>query len=157
MSSGLALIIVLIVFLPIVVLTIHAMSSGVEHWSNLLRYVLPTATKNTLILLMGVAIVVSIVGTTTSWLVTAFYFPTRKLLVWALLLPLSLPAYIMAFAYVDLLHPLGPIQGFIRDLLGYSSPREFRLPDARSMWGAILVMSVSTRSLCLFHHACDVY
>ena len=142
-SSGLALIIVLIVFLPIAALAVQAMSSGVEHWSNLLRYVLPTATKNTLILLFGVAIIVSIVGTTTSWLVTAFSFPTRKLLVWALLLPLSLPAYIMAFAYVDLLHPLGPIQGFIRELLGYSSPREFRLPDARAMWGAILVMSMS--------------
>lgn len=142
-SSGLALVFVLIVFLPIAALAVHSMSSGVEHWSNLLRYVLPTATKNTLILLVGVAIVVSLVGTTTSWLVTAFYFPTRKVLIWALLLPLSLPAYIMAFAYVDLLHPLGPIQGFIRDLLGYTSPRDFRLPDARSMWGAILVMSMS--------------
>ena len=142
-GSSLALIFVFIVFLPIAALAVHSMSSGVDHWSNLMRYVLPAATKNTLILLLGVAVVVSIVGTTTSWLVTAFYFPTRKVLVWALLLPLSLPAYIMAFAYVDLLHPLGPIQGFIRELLGYTSPREFRLPDARSMWGAILVMSMS--------------
>lgn len=143
MGSVLALLFVLVVFLPIAALAVHAMSSGVDHWSNLLRYVLPVATKNTLILLCGVALVVSIVGTTTSWLVTAFQFPTRNILVWALLLPLSLPAYIMAFAYVDLLHPLGPIQGFIRELLGYSSPRQFRLPDARSMWGAILVMSMS--------------
>lgn len=142
-SSGLALVFVLVVFLPIAALAVHSMSSGVDHWSNLLRYVLPVATKNTIVLLLGVAVVVSIVGTTTSWLVTAFYFPTRKILVWALLLPLSLPAYIMAFAYVDLLHPLGPIQGLIRELLGYTSPREFRLPDARSMGGAILVMSMS--------------
>ena len=142
-SSSLALVFVMIVFLPIAALAMHSMSSGVDHWSNLLRYVLPTATKNTLILLAGVAIVVSLIGTTTSWLVTAFHFPTRKILIWALLLPLSLPAYIMAFAYVDLLHPLGPIQGFIRDLLGYSSPRDFRLPDARSMWGGVLVMSMS--------------
>ncbi|KGF32389.1 MULTISPECIES: ABC transporter permease [Oligella] len=143
MGSILALLFVLIVFLPIAALAVHAISSGVDHWANLWRYVLPAATKNTLILLGGVALVVSIVGTTTSWLVTAFHFPTRNILVWALLLPLSLPAYIMAFAYVDLLHPLGPIQGFIRDLLGYSSPRQFRLPDARSMWGGILVMSMS--------------
>lgn len=143
MGSILALLFVLIVFLPIAALAVHAISSGVDHWANLWRYVLPAATKNTLILLSGVALVVSIVGTTTSWLVTAFQFPTRNILVWALLLPLSLPAYIMAFAYVDLLHPLGPIQGFIRDLLGYSSPRQFRLPDARSMWGGILVMSMS--------------
>ncbi|SUA60631.1 Sulfate transport system permease protein CysW [Oligella urethralis] len=143
MGSILALLFVLIVFLPIAALAVHAISSGVDHWANLWRYVLPAATKNTLILLSGVALVVSIVGTTTSWLVTAFHFPTRNILVWAILLPLSLPAYIMAFAYVDLLHPLGPIQGFIRDLLGYSSPRQFRLPDARSMWGGILVMSMS--------------
>ncbi len=51
-----------------------------------------------------------------------------------------MPTYIMAYAYLDILHPLGPVQGAVRWLLGYSSPREFRLPDIRSMTGCILLL-----------------
>ena len=59
---------------------------------------------------------------------------------WALLLPLAMPTYIVAFAYLDLLHPIGPVQGAIRWALGFDSPRQFRLPDLRSMPGAIFVL-----------------
>ncbi|HEX7990724.1 MAG TPA: iron ABC transporter permease, partial [Stenotrophomonas sp.] len=75
-----------------------------------------------------------------AWLGTAFAFPGRKLLSWALLLPLAVPTYIAAFAYLDVLHPLGPVQGLIRDLLGYDSPREFRLPDIRHLGGCIVLL-----------------
>jgi len=50
------------------------------------------------------------------------------------------PTYIIAFAYLDLWHPIGPIQTVIRALLGYDSPRQFRLPDLRSIYGAIFVL-----------------
>jgi iron(III) transport system permease protein len=72
--------------------------------------------------------------------VTACDFPGRRWLHWALLLPLAMPAYIVAFAYLDLLHPIGPVQGALRWLLGYDSPRQWRLPDLRSMGGAIFVL-----------------
>ncbi len=62
------------------------------------------------------------------------------MLSWALLLPLAVPTYIVAFAYLDILHPIGPIQTWLRELLGYSSPREFRLPDLRSLPGAIFLL-----------------
>jgi iron(III) transport system permease protein len=84
--------------------------------------------------------VVAMLGTGAAWLVTAFQFPGRKVLVWALLLPLAVPTYVVAYSYLDLLHPIGPIQSMIRTALGYSSPREFRLPDIRSMFGAILIL-----------------
>jgi iron(III) transport system permease protein len=51
-----------------------------------------------------------------------------------------MPAYIVAFAYLDLLHPIGPVQGALRWLLGYDSPRQWRSPDLRSMGGAIFVL-----------------
>ncbi|AHV91093.1 binding--dependent transport system inner membrane component family protein [Bordetella holmesii ATCC 51541] len=70
----------------------------------------------------------------------AYDFPSRNILVWALLLPLAVPTYIIAFAYLDLLHPIGPVQSVIRALLGYDSPRQFRLPDLRSLGGAIFVL-----------------
>ncbi|MBW7441669.1 iron ABC transporter permease, partial [Escherichia coli] len=69
-----------------------------------------------------------------------YEFPSRRALTWALLLPLAVPTYIIAFAYLDLLHPIGPIQSAIRALLGYDSPRQFRLPDLRSIYGAIFVL-----------------
>ena len=71
---------------------------------------------------------------------TAYDFPTRRVLTWARLLPPAVPTYIIAFAYLDLLHPIGPIQTAIRTLLGYDSPRQFRLPDLRSIYGAIFVL-----------------
>jgi iron(III) transport system permease protein len=92
------------------------------------------------VLLLGVGVVVMMLGTGAAWLVTAFQFPGRKILVWALLLPLAVPTYVVAYSYLDLLHPIGPLQSLIRTVLGYSSPREFRLPDTRSMFGAILIL-----------------
>ncbi|WP_413762800.1 ABC transporter permease [Variovorax sp. Varisp41] len=115
-------------------------AQGFAHWQSLFAHVLPQATLNTAMLLAGVGLLVLIVGTGCAWLVTACDFPGRRVLHWALLLPLAMPTYIVAFAYLDLLHPIGPVQGAIRWLLGYDSPRQFRLPDLRSMGGAVFVL-----------------
>lgn len=95
---------------------------------------------NTLLLLAGVGVLVTCLGTGSAWLVTAYKFPTQRILSWALLLPLAVPTYIVAFAYLDILHPIGPVQSLIRDVLGYDSPRQFRLPDLRSLPGAIFLL-----------------
>jgi iron(III) transport system permease protein len=114
--------------------------SGFAHWAHLAAHVLPQAALNTAVLLAGVGVLVLVIGTGCAWLVTACDFPGRRMLHWALLLPLAMPTYIVAFAYLDLLHPIGPVQGAIRWALGYDSPRQFRLPDLRSMPGAIFVL-----------------
>lgn len=142
-KKSLAWLIVLSVIAPILTLLIQALSGDFSHWESLIRYVLPYSLSNTLILLLGVTCLVGAIGTGAAWLTSAYQFPSRNILIWALLLPLAIPTYIMAFAYLDLLHPLGPIQSFIRELLGYSSPRQFRLPDLRGMPGAIFVMSMA--------------
>lgn len=138
--KGLAWFFTLCVIAPVATLLFLSSTGSLEHWHDLLNYVIPQATSNTLILLLGVAVVVGLLGTGSAWLTSAFDFPSRKILMWALLLPLAVPTYIMAFAYLDLMHPLGPIQGAIRELLGYTSPRQFRLSDVRSMPGAILIL-----------------
>uniref|UniRef100_C5CUA3 Binding-protein-dependent transport systems inner membrane component n=1 Tax=Variovorax paradoxus (strain S110) TaxID=543728 RepID=C5CUA3_VARPS len=128
------------VLAPVLMLAWLAFGSGVAHWGPLFAHVLPQAALNTALLLMGVGALVLLIGTGCAWLVTACDFPGRGVLNWALLLPLAMPTYIVAFAYLDLLHPIGPVQGAIRWALGFDSPRQFRLPDLRSMPGAIFVL-----------------
>lgn len=129
-----------LVVLPVWVLAGHALMADSSHWAHLASYVLPQALLNTLLLLLGVGVVCAALGTGSAWLVTAYDFPGRSVLTWALLLPLAVPTYIVAFAYLDLMHPIGPVQTFLRAVLGYDSPRQFRLPDLRSLQGAIFVL-----------------
>ncbi|RYF57928.1 MAG: iron ABC transporter permease, partial [Comamonadaceae bacterium] len=137
-----ALGIALCVLAPVLNLLWTAAGGSLAHWGHLARFVLPAALQNTLALLAGVGVVVVLIGTACAWLVTAYEFPGRRMLTWALLLPLAVPTYIMAFAYLDLLHPIGPIQTAIRTVLGYDSPRQFRLGDLRSIWGAIFLLGM---------------
>ncbi|MDN7943767.1 iron ABC transporter permease [Burkholderia multivorans] len=125
---------------PLAALVAAAFDADLAHWRHLAAFVLPQVLANTLLLLAGVGAIVSIVGTGCAWLVTAYDFPGRRTLTWALLLPLAVPTYIVAFAYLDLLHPIGPVQSAIRWLLGFDSPRQFRLPDLRSLPGAVFVL-----------------
>ncbi|MBT2300294.1 iron ABC transporter permease [Variovorax paradoxus] len=128
------------VLAPVLSLAWLALGSGLQHWAHLAEHVLPQAALNTAMLLAGVGVLVLVIGTGCAWLVTACDFPGRRVLHWALLLPLAMPTYIVAFAYLDLLHPIGPVQGAIRWALGFDNPRQFRLPDLRSMPGAIFVL-----------------
>ena len=130
-----------VVVLPVAALLWTALQGGQEGlWSHVTRYVLPNAARNTVLLMLGVGALVVAIGTGAAWLVTAWDFPGRRTVAWALLLPLAVPTYIVAFAYLDLLHPLGPLQGLVRGVLGYSSPREFRLPDIRGLAGCIVLL-----------------
>lgn len=135
-----AILIAALVATPILALLWQALQGSSGLWPHLLAYVLPQAFLQTGMLLVGVGILVTILGTSTAWLVTAYDFPGRRLLEWALLLPLAVPTYIIAYAYLDLLHPIGWVQTTIRAALGYTSPRDLRLPDIRSMAGCIVLL-----------------
>uniref|UniRef100_UPI00403F994F ABC transporter permease n=1 Tax=Devosia sp. XK-2 TaxID=3126689 RepID=UPI00403F994F len=142
---------------PIAAIATTAMADTGSLWNHVVRYVLPQSTWNTLVLLAGSGLIATMVGTGAAWIVSAYDFRGRGVLEWALLLPLAVPTYIMAYAYLDILNPLGPVQGALRWVLGYSSPRQFRLPDMRTMWGAIVVFGfvlypyvyLSTRAMFL--------
>lgn len=150
-----------LVLAPIVALASTALQGSEDLWQHLLAYVLPTSARDTLVLLVGVGTLAAAIGTTTAWLVTAYDFPGRRVLTWALLLPLAVPTYIIAYAYLDLLHPVGIVQTFIRSLIGVESPRDFRLPDVRSMTGCILLLGfalypyvyLATRAMFLMQSA----
>jgi len=136
---ALAWAIALAVLLPLLALAALAARGSGAIWLHLRDHVLPQAALETTGLLLGAGLIVTMVGTGTAWLVTAYDFPARRLLAWALALPLAAPGYIVAYAYLDLLHPIGPVQTALRGLLGVARPADLILPDIRSLGGAILL------------------
>ncbi len=104
--------------------------------AHLANTVLPGYVINTLVLIVGVGVGVLIVGTATAWLVTMCQFPGRRFFEWALIIPLAIPAYILAYAYTDLLSHPGFVQSTLRDLTGWG-PRDYWFPNIRSLGGAI--------------------
>lgn len=131
-----------LVLLPVLSIVGYASQGSGDLWPHLCTYVLPQAFLDTFLLLTGVGILVIGLGTGSAWLVTTYEFRGRGLLSIALLLPLAVPTYIVAFAYVDLWHPISPIQVGLRDLLGISNPRDLRLPEIRSLGGCILLLGL---------------
>ena len=102
--------------------------------------VLPDYALTTLGLCLMVAVGVTVLGLATAALVTLFDFPGRGVFEWLLLLPLAMPAYVVAYAYTDFLQFSGPLQVALRETLGLQG----RLwPDVRSVWGAALVFTLS--------------
>jgi iron(III) transport system permease protein len=109
-------------------------------WSHLVSTVLPEYIWNTLWLTLLVAAGVIFFGVTAAWLVTAYRFPGQRLLEWALILPLAMPAYVMAYAYTDWLQAAGPVQTLLRDLTGWKV-RDYWFPEIRSLPGAAAMLS----------------
>jgi iron(III) transport system permease protein len=131
----------LAVLLPLVALAAIAAEGSGDLWPHLLAYVLPSALTQTFLLLIGVGLLSCLFAIPCAWLVANCDFPGRGLFEWALLMPLAVPGYIVAYSYLDVLHPLGPVQEALRALLGIASPRDFRLPDVRSIGGCVFVLS----------------
>ena len=102
--------------------------------------VLPDYALTTLALCLAVALGVTALGSLTACAVTLFDFPGRRTFEWALLLPLAMPAYVVAFAYTDFLQFSGPLQSGLRELTGWQGRL---LPDVQSLWGAMLVFTVA--------------
>ncbi|WP_328703005.1 ABC transporter permease [Arenibaculum pallidiluteum] len=136
-----ALAIAALVTLPVLVVlgTLFAPSGGM--WSHLASTVLWRYVANTALLVAGVGLGTLVIGTGTAWLVTMCRFPGSRMLEWALLLPMAVPAYVMAYTYTDLLQFVGPVQTGLRALFGWSR-QDYWFPNIRSLGGAVAVMSL---------------
>ena len=102
--------------------------------------VLPDYVGTSLLLCVLVGLGVISIGTVSAVAVTLFDFPMRRSLEWALLLPLAMPAYVVAYAYTDYLQFSGPLQNGIRATFGLEG-RVF--PEVRNMWGAACVLTLA--------------
>ena len=103
--------------------------------------VIPRAALETGALVLLVMAGVIVLGTTSAWLVAAHDFPGRRIFEWALLLPLAMPGYIVAYAYTDFLQFSGPVQGALRDAFGWQRG-DYWFPEIRSLPGAAFVFAV---------------
>ena len=121
-----------------VVMNIFLPSDGT--WQHLAETVLPHYVANTIWLALCVGFGVLVIGTSTAWLVTMCRFPGRRVFEWALILPLAVPAYVMAYAYTDFLQFVGPVQSLLREVTGWG-PRDYWFPQIRSLGGAIAMLT----------------
>ena len=132
-----ALLVAVLVAAPIVSVWVNLFAGGTgDTWAHLAATVLPEYLANTLWLCVGVGIGVILVGVSTAWLVTMHDFAGRRWFEWSLVLPLAVPAYVMAYTYTDLLQSVGPLQTALREQFGWQ-PGGYWFPDVRSLGGAI--------------------
>lgn len=132
----------LLVLAPVAALIAIALGADDNIWPHVLTLVLPRAFVETIGLLLGVGVTVAVIGVLTAWLTATCRFPGQSVLDWALLLPLAIPTYIVAYCYVDILDSFGPVQSGLRRLFGFASRQDYWFPEIRSLPGAIFVMSL---------------
>ena len=137
----LSLVMTLLMTTPIWVLVSFIFEPTNDNWTHLADTLLPEYIINSLWLMFGVTIGTLILGVPTAWLISQYQFTGRAILQWALLLPLALPAYIIAYTYTGVLEFEGPIQGYLRTLFPVASINNW-FPEIRSLGGAVLMFSL---------------
>jgi len=137
----LTLLVAALVGLPVITVLAHVLVPSAEVWSHLAGTVLPRYLLNTAGLMVGVGVGTLVIGVGTAWLVVMCRFPGRRLFEWALLLPLAVPTYVIAYAYTDFLQFAGPVQTWLRDVFDWGRA-DYWFPNVRSLGGAIVLMSL---------------
>ncbi len=137
--AGLIVALAALIASPIAVVVLSLIEPQGEVWAHLAATTLPRLMANTAWLVLGVGAGTALIGIATAWLVTMCRFPGSRAFETALLLPLAMPAYIIAYAYADLLQFAGPVQSGLRALFGWQRG-DYWFPDIQSLPGAILML-----------------
>lgn len=132
-------VVALLAGLPVASVGLNLFAGGTSAtWTHLAHTVLPEYILNSLWLCLGVGCGVGVVGVATAWLTAMHDFPGRRFFDWAMVLPLAMPAYVMAYVYTDFLQFVGPVQTALRETFGWEHG-DYWFPDIRSLPGAILM------------------
>ncbi|WP_085441228.1 ABC transporter permease [Magnetofaba australis] len=131
----------LLMSLPTLVVAGHLLLPSGAVWAHLADTVLADYVSNSLILMLLVAAGTLLLGVSAAWLTAMCAFPGRGVFEWALLLPLAMPAYIIAYTYTGMLEFSGPLQTAIRDLTGWGYG-DYWFPEIRSLGGAGLMLTL---------------
>ena len=143
-SSYLKLLCIAIIFLllsPIISIIFSSFENTFSLWEHLFQTRLKFYLYNTFILMLGVGFTTFFIGVSLAWLICKYDFFMRNVIEWALLLPLALPSYIVAYCYTDFFEYSGFLQTSIRELFNFDSPNDYFFPEIRSLGGAIFVIS----------------
>lgn len=130
-----------VLMLPVIVVAASVFLSGGDIWQHLYDTVLAEYIGNSLLLALGVGCLSLPLGVIPAWLVTLYRFPGSRQLEWALLLPLAMPAYIIAYTYTGMLDVAGPLQSWLRAEFSWQYG-DYWFPDIRSLPGAVLMLSL---------------
>jgi iron(III) transport system permease protein len=136
-----AVLVAALVAMPVLAVLSSVLRPSDGVWAHLASTVLWRYVADTATLAAGVALSTLVIGVATAWLVTMCRFPGRGVLEWALLLPLAVPAYVIAYVYTDLLQFAGPVQTWLREATGWTR-RDYWFPEVRSMGGAVAMLSL---------------
>ncbi|WP_415775822.1 ABC transporter permease [Shewanella oncorhynchi] len=128
--------------LPLFALIFQAFQPDEAVFGHLMATVLPTYIINSLLLIFWVSLGALLLALPCAWLMARCDFVGRRYLQWALLLPLAMPAYIVAYVYTDLLDYAGPVQRGLRSIFGWNSPQDYFFPDIRTLGGAACMLSL---------------
>lgn len=133
--------IALLMAVPVLVIASFIFLPANDNWQHLLDTLLKDYVINSILLMVGVSFGVLSMGVITAWLTSMCDFPGRALFSWLLLLPLAIPAYIIAYTYTGLLDFSGPVQTQLRAWFGWSYG-DYWFPEVRSIGGAIAMLSL---------------
>ncbi len=128
----------LFMLIPILIVLLSWTQPVADIWEHMTDYVLPQVLKNTAILLIMVTVIAGSIGTLLAWVTSMYRFPGQRFFAWALMLPLAMPAYVLAFVTVGIVDFSGPLQTALRDM-GISTG----IPSVRNVWGAGLILSLA--------------
>lgn len=135
----LALLIAVVMVIPLLSVATNVFNAGTTGtWAHLMDTVMADYITTTVVLCLGVGTGTALVGVGAAWLVTHCEFPGRRVFEWALVLPLAMPAYVMAYAYTDVLQFSGPVQSWLRASLNWTRA-DYWFPDVRTLGGAIFM------------------
>jgi len=135
----LTLLVALLAGLPVASVGLNLLVGGTSStWTHLSQTVLPEYIANSLWLCFGVGCGVALIGVLTAWLTAMHEFPGRRIFEWAMVLPLAMPAYVMAYVYTDFLQFVGPVQTALRETFGWEHG-DYWFPDIRTLPGAIMM------------------
>ncbi len=139
--SALALLVVVVCLLPILGVVAAALMGTLDTLLQLADSVLWRYTWTTLALVVSVATGSILIGSVTAWLVVTSEFRGRKFFEVALVIPLAFPAYVLAYAYTDVLDHPGIVQSTLRHVMGWG-PRDYWFPEIRSLGGAAAMLTL---------------
>ena len=135
-------IIALVLTVPVLVMLVGGISASTQLFSHLWQTVLPTYLENTLLLAFLVVLLALIFGVFSAAIITQTNLIFKKQLRWLLLLPLAMPAYLVAYLYTDLFDYAGPVQRSLRAWFGWQAPSDYWFFDIRTLPGAALMLAL---------------
>ena len=130
----------LILLAPIFFVLISLFGEYNENWSHLYNYVLSKYLLNSFFLILGVSILSTILGVGSAWLITNYDFVNKAWLEWAVILPLAVPPYILAYTFTGLFDSYGTANEIIKNIFNTKDNYIF-FPNVRNIYGAIVVFS----------------